>query len=138
MTLEWSTVRTKDAYLVLEKLGDYREDLAWRIEANRGAGIPKEEAVRNLADYIELLIGKEIEACRDTNFMGEYLLPTFYELKQDIDFVQLAEYFMQDYEPAAVATTKRTSKKKSPSKSGFSTSSNRRAGSPAGTRSGRC
>ena len=136
MIPEWTTVRTKDAYLVLEKLGDYKEDLAWRIEVNRGAGIPKKEAVRNLADYIELLIGKEIAECRNTNFMGEYLLPTFYDLKQDIDFVQLAEYFMQDYEPAAT-TPKRTTKKSS-SKSRSTASGNRKARSPAGTRSGRC
>ena len=137
MIPEWSTVRTKDAYLVLEKLGDYREDLDWRIEVNRGAGIPKKEAVRNLADYIELLIGKEIAECRNTNFMGEYLLPTFYDLKQDIDFVQLAEYFMQAYEPAAATTPKRTTKKSS-SKSRSTASGNRKARSPAGTRSGRC
>ena len=137
MIPEWSTVRTKDAYLVLEKLGDYKEDLDWRIDVNRGAGVPKKEAVRNLADYIELLIGKEIGECRNTNFMGEYLLPTFYELKQDIDFVQLAEYFMQAYEPAAVATSKRTTKKSS-SKSKSTASGNRKAMSPAGTRSGRC
>ncbi len=137
MIPEWSTVRTKDAYLVLEKLGDYKEDLAWRIEVNRGAGIPKKEAVGNLADYIELLIGKEIAECRNTNFMGEYLLPTFYDLKQDIDFVQLAEYFMQDYEPADVATTKRTTKKSS-SKSRSTASANRKTRSSAGTRSGRC
>ncbi len=131
MVPEWSTVRTKDAYLVLEKLGDYKEDLAWRIEVNRRASIPKKEAVQNLADYIELLIGKEIAECRNTNFMGEYLLPTFYDLKEDIDFVQLAEYFMQDYVPVPGTPPKRTAKKKSSAKSRSSASSNRKARTPA-------